>query len=54
MDHSICNRYEYILTYIFNSYYCNVDNKAFPISELIEELEKNGNDKATPIIEENA
>jgi leucyl-tRNA synthetase len=36
---------QWIFTELFNSYYCNIDNKAFPISKLITELEKNGNAK---------
>jgi len=36
---------QWIFTELFNSYYCNIDNKAFPITELITELEKNGNAK---------
>ena len=36
---------QWIFTELFNSYYCNIDNKALPITELIEELEKNGNIK---------
>ncbi|HIE46096.1 MAG TPA: leucine--tRNA ligase, partial [Flavobacteriaceae bacterium] len=36
---------QWIFTQLFNSYYCNIDDKAFPISELVEELEKNGNSK---------
>jgi len=36
---------QWIFTELFNSYYCNIDNKALPIRELIEELEKNGNIK---------
>jgi leucyl-tRNA synthetase len=34
---------QWIFTELFNSYYCNNDNKALPVSELIKELEKNGN-----------
>jgi len=36
---------QWIFIQLFNSYYCNIDDKAFPISELISELEKNGNEK---------
>ncbi len=36
---------QWIFTELFNSYYCNIDNKAFPITELVTELEKNGNAK---------
>ncbi len=36
---------QWIFTELFNSYYCNIDDKALPITELIEELEKNGNAK---------
>jgi len=36
---------QWIFTELFNSYYCNIDDKAFPISELITELERNGNQK---------
>ncbi len=36
---------QWIFTELFNSYYCNIDNKALPILELIKELEKNGNVK---------
>ena len=28
---------------MFNSYYCDINNKALPISQLINQLEKNGN-----------
>ena len=34
---------QWIFKQLFNSYYCNIDDKALPISELIEELERNGN-----------
>lgn len=34
---------QWIFKQLFNSYYCNIDNKALPISELVEELERNGN-----------
>ena len=34
---------QWIFKQLFNSYYCNIDNKALPISELIDELERNGN-----------
>ena len=47
---------QWIFKQLFNSYYCNIDDKALPISELIEELERNGNalvqspcDEDTPI-----
>ena len=36
---------QWIFKQLFNSYYCNIDDKALPISELIEELERNGNAK---------
>ena len=31
---------QWIFKQLFNSYYCNIDDKALPISVLIEELEK--------------
>ncbi len=34
---------QWIFTKLYNSYYCNIDNKAVPIEELIKEFEKNGN-----------
>ena len=34
---------QWIFKQLFNSYYCNKSNKARPISELINEFEKNGN-----------
>ncbi len=34
---------QWIFKQLFNSYYCNIDDKALPISELIEEFERNGN-----------
>ena len=34
---------QWIFKQLFDSYYCNIDNKAFPISELISEFERNGN-----------
>ncbi|MAZ01478.1 MAG: leucine--tRNA ligase [Flavobacteriales bacterium] len=34
---------QWIFKQLFNSYYCNIDNKALPISNLTEEFEKNGN-----------
>ena len=34
---------QWIFKQLFNSYYCNLDDKALPISELIAELERNGN-----------
>jgi len=47
---------QWIFKQLFNSYYCNIKNKALPISELVEELERNGNplvqspcDEDTPI-----
>ena len=47
---------QWIFKQLFNSYYCNIDERALPISELIEELERNGNamvqspcDEDTPI-----
>ena len=36
---------QWIFTLLFDSYYCNIDDKALPISELITELERNGNEK---------
>ncbi|MEE9348496.1 MAG: class I tRNA ligase family protein [Flavobacteriaceae bacterium] len=36
---------QWIFTLLFDAYYCNIDDKATPISELITELEKNGNEK---------
>ena len=47
---------QWIFKQLFNSYYCNIDDKALPISELIEEFERNGNasvnsacDEDTPV-----
>lgn len=47
---------QWIFKQLFDSYYCNIDDQALPISELIEELERNGNalvqspcDEDTPI-----
>lgn len=34
---------QWIFKQLFNSYYCNIDDKALPISELIVEFERNGN-----------
>ena len=34
---------QWIFKQLFNSYYCNINNKALPILELVEELERNGN-----------
>ena len=34
---------QWIFKQLFNSYYCDIDNKARPISELIKEFEINGN-----------
>ena len=34
---------QWIFKKLFNSYYCNIDDKARPISELIAEFERNGN-----------
>ena len=34
---------QWIFKQLFNSYYCNIDDKALPISELVKELERNGN-----------
>ena len=34
---------QWIFKQLFNSYYCNIDNKAFPITKLVKELERNGN-----------
>ena len=34
---------QWIFKQLFNSYYCNINNRALPISELVEELERNGN-----------
>ena len=36
---------QWIFKQLFDSYYCNIDDKALPISELIAELERNGNVK---------
>ncbi|MAQ47680.1 MAG: leucine--tRNA ligase [Flavobacteriales bacterium] len=47
---------QWIFKQLFNSYYCNIDDRALPISELIEEFKRNGNakvkspcDKDTPV-----
>ncbi len=47
---------QWIFKQLFNSYYCNIDDKALPISELIAEFERSGNsnvkspcDEDTPI-----
>ena len=34
---------QWIFKQLFNSYYCNIENKAFPITGLIQEFERNGN-----------
>lgn len=34
---------QWIFKQLFNAYYCNIDDKALPITELIEEFERNGN-----------
>ena len=34
---------QWIFKQLFNSYYCNIKDKAIPISSLIDEFEKNGN-----------
>ena len=34
---------QWIFKQLFDSYYCNIDDKALPISELIKEFERNGN-----------
>ncbi|MCF6349440.1 MAG: leucine--tRNA ligase [Flavobacteriaceae bacterium] len=36
---------QWFFTELFNAYYCNIDNKAVPIKELIKELERHGNKK---------
>ena len=33
---------QWIFKQLFNSYYCNINNKAFPITDLIQEFERNG------------
>ena len=47
---------QWIFKQLFSSYYCNIDDKALPISKLITEFEKNGNglvqspcDEKTPV-----
>ena len=47
---------QWIFKQLFNSYYCNIDNKALPISKLVEEFDRNGNtlvqspcDEDTPV-----
>ena len=47
---------QWIFKQLFDSYYCDINNKALPISELIEEFERDGNtkvkspcDKDTPL-----
>ncbi len=51
---------QWIFKQLFNSYYCNVDEKALPIAKLIEEFKRNGNidvkspcDKDTPYFNAN-
>ena len=34
---------QWIFKQLFNSYYCNINNKALPITDLIQEFERNGN-----------
>ena len=34
---------QWMFSKLFNSYYCNIDNKALPIEELVKELKRNGN-----------
>jgi len=44
---------QWIFIQLFDSYYCNIDDKAFPISELISELEQNGNEKINSPCDDN-
>ena len=44
---------QWIFTELFNSYYCNIDNKAKPITDLIVELEKTGNKNINAACDEN-
>ena len=34
---------QWIFKQLFNSYYCNIKNKALPITDLVQEFERNGN-----------
>ena len=44
---------QWIFIQLFNSYYCNIKDKALPISELISELEQNGNEKVNSPCDDN-
>ncbi|WP_053971092.1 leucine--tRNA ligase [Mangrovimonas sp. ST2L15] len=43
---------QWIFIQLFNSYYCNIDNKAEDISELIKEFERAGNAKVDAVCDE--
>ena len=43
---------QWIFKQLFNSYYCNVEDKAMPITDLIECFEKNGNIKSRAVCDE--
>ena len=42
-DHSYYKWTQWIFKKLFESYYCNLNDKALPISQLVEEFERNGN-----------
>ena len=44
---------QWIFKQLFSSYYCNIDDKALPISELITEFERNGNGMVKAPCDEN-
>ena len=44
---------QWIFKQLFNSYYCNIANKALPVSELIKEFERNGNISVRSSCDEN-
>ena len=45
---------QWIFKQLFNSYYCNVEDKALPITKLIKEFERNGNSSINVISCDNA
>ena len=44
---------QWIFKQLFNSYYCNVEDKALPIASLIKEFERNGNSHINVICSDN-
>ena len=45
---------QWIFKQLFNSYYCNVEGRAFPITKLIKEFERNGNSSINITCSDNA